>query len=405
MARGSTVARALVASDFNVGDRAHFSVSYEFCRIISECDDVQLLAPGLNGFLARRLNWIMPRHDGHNVQRDFNRLLKGVRKRIGLRNGATIDPVSITQEYDIFVYVAWSPQSLVELRRMRNWRQSARVAVLYLFELWENTIKEDRAYLKLIDSFDHVFLLHPGSVQSLARQTSAKVHWLPPAVDCLLAAPLPNAPERVIDVYSYGNRSPEVHKQLLEIARSRDVFYLFDSLSSTDSRVKDWYEHRYLLAQTIKRSRYFMAFNPATLNGDKSTKIGNEQVLPSRLFEGAAGGAIMLGTAPQCPEFREYFPWDDAVVEVIPGMTSVADVIAQLDADPVRSERIRTAAVRHSLLHHDWCYRWEQILAVVGAAPLPALSDRKNRLAVLAHRAVAPTQARRSYAAEVTRIY
>jgi hypothetical protein len=195
-------------------------------------------------------------------------------------------------------------------------------------------------------------------------------------------------PERVIDVYSIGNRSAAVHRKLLDRAQYRDFFYVYDSLASSDSLLRDWSEHRLLLTRMIKRSRYFIGFSPASLAGPKSGKIAGEAVLPGRLFEGAAGGAIILGSAPRCSEFEEYFDWPDAVIEISPDGTDVIAVMEELDKSPDRIRRVRRDNVTGCLLKHDWAYRWEHILAAVGLSPLPQLAARKARLAAKAAIAV-----------------
>jgi hypothetical protein len=385
--------RVLVASEFNAKDRAHFSLAYEFCRIVTECDDADLVAPGIDNYLTKYLSSILPNHDSHNVQRDFNRLVSAIRKGIGLKNAATIEPVQLTQNYDLFFFVAWSPQSLVELTRIPKWRSRCKIAVAYLFELWSSTLEQDRRYLRLLDEFDHVFLLHTACIPKLSQYTRAPCSFLPTAVDCTIATPYPSPPERVVDVYSIGNRAMPVHRQLIALAERRNLFYIYDSLSSTDSRVKDWWEHRLLLANTIKRTRYFMVYNPATLATSKADKIAGEQVLPARFFEGAAGGAVMLGTAPGCPEFSKCFDWPDAVIEIDPNSTGIDAVIEELDAQPRRIERARRTNVIRCLLRHDWVYRWEHVLATIGMDPLPQLHDRKSQLRHIADATMSASQA------------
>ena len=303
----------------------------------------------------RRFGGFLPSHDGHNVQRDFNRIANAGRKLLSACEMAQASSRPQFWESTIsVVYIAWSPQSLVELSRIEGWRRRSRIAVLYLFELWESTVAADSRYLKLLEEFDHIFLLHKAPISKLARYTDAKVQWLPPAVDCLAAAPAPDAPPRCVDIYSYGNRSAPVHQRLLELTERSNLFYLYNSLSSTNSRVKSWREHRSLIANTVKRSRYFIAFNPASLGGEKSGKIAGEQVLASRLFEGAAGGAVILGSAPDCPEFKEQFPWPDAVIEISPDGSDVGDIIEALDRQDDRIAHLRAASVTGSLLRHDW---------------------------------------------------
>lgn len=368
--------RLLVASEYQARDRAHFAQAYEFCRVIAECDDADVIAPGINNYLHRYAGRLLPQHDSHNVQRDFNRLVNGARKMLRLKNLPSIEPVEVTGTYDVFLFVAWSPQSLVELARFRNWRRRCGVAILYLFELWSSTLKSDRPYLRLLQKFDYVFMLHAATVPALARTTRAHCSFLPVATDCLAAAPYPTQPARHVDIYSFGNRSEAVHQRLLELTRRRGWLYLYDSLASTDSRVKNWGEHRLLLANIIKRSRYFIAFSPAALAYAKAAKVAGEEVVAGRFFEGAAGGAIVLGAAPRCPEFDACFPWPNAVTEVSPDGSDVAEVIDRLDASPRLAEAIRRDNMIGCLRRHDWAHRWEHILSALGIDASPRLHQR-----------------------------
>lgn len=377
--------RVLIASEYNAKDRAHFAQSFEFCSVIASCEDADVVAPGLDEVIERRFRALLPAHDKTaNVQRDVNRLVNGIRKGLRLRNAPSIEPVVITEDYDMFFYVAWSPQSLVELTRIKGWRQRCKVAVAYLFELWSSTLEQDRAYLRLLDQFDHVFLLHGKCLPALPSYTKAPCSLLPVGVDCLLACPYPSPPERVIDVYSIGNRSEAVHRQLLQYGLEGDFFYIYDSLASSNSLVRDWAEHRSLLTGMIKRSRYFIGFSPASLSGYKAGKVAGEHLLPGRLFEGAAGGAVILGTAPRCPEYAQYFDWPDAVVEISPDGSDVIQKLKELDENQNWVARIRRNNVKGSLLKHDWAHRWRHILAVMGMEPLPPLLAREARLNDLA---------------------
>lgn len=373
------MSRILIASEYNAKDRAHFAQAAEFCSVVASCDDADLIAPGLDNVIERRFGRWLPEHDSH-AQRDFNRVANGVRKMLGLKNAPVMTSTTVTQDYDMFFFVAWSPQSLVELTRIKDWRRRCKIAVAYIFELWTTTLEQDRAYLKLLDQFDYVFMLHRKCVPALPAYTKARCSFLPVAVDCLLAAPESLLSERVIDVYSIGNRSTAVHGKLLEQITTDTFFYVYDSLASSDSLVRDWAEHRLLLTHMIKRSRYFIGFSPSSIGGPKAAKIANEEVLPGRLFEGAAGGAIILGCAPSCPEFAQYFSWPDAVIEIAPDGSDVLQTISELDQDPERSLAIRYSNVKGCLLNHDWAHRWRHILAAVGLAPLPQLAARLDRL-------------------------
>jgi hypothetical protein len=372
--------RVLIASEFNAKNGPHFAQAFEFCDVVASCDAVDLVAPGLNNYLHRRFRSLLPQYDGHNIQHDLNRLTGGVRKTLGLNSTPTVEPVVVGKDYELFFFVCWGPQSLVELTRIKHWRDRSRIAVAYLFEVWSSTLKADRGYLKLLDQFDHVFLLHTECIPHLTSYTRAACSWLPVGIDSLAATPYPSPPERVIDFYSMGNRSAPVHRELLNLAQSENLFYVYDTLLNRDSHVRSFVEHRALLANMIKRARYFIAFNPADLTDSKADKAAGEQVLPARLFEGAAGGAIMLGTAPKCPEFEECFHWPDAVVEISPNGSNVASVIHELNAHPKWTERLRRTSATWCLLKHDWVYRWEYLLTKIGMQPLPQLELRKSKL-------------------------
>jgi len=382
-------ARVLVFSDYNAKERAHFAISYEFCRIIADCDDADVIAPPTYNYLSRYFGRVLPPHDDLNVQRDFNRLVNGFRKGIGLRNAPTIMPTEIEKEYELFIYIAWSPSALVELSRLRNWRQKCAKAVLFMHELWVKTIEANKSYLKILDQFDHVFLHHQASIPGVQKYTGAPCSFLPTATDCLIATPYPSLPKRVIDVYSIGNRPAGLHKQLVSLAERQEIFYVYDSLSSSDSRMKDWREHRLLIANNIKRSRYFIAFSPSAIATSKAHFTQGEQVVPTRLFEGAAGGAVMLGEPPQCPEYNELFDWPDAVIRIPANPSDARALLAELESQPARMERLRHTNAIQCLRRHDWAYRWENILEAVGLEPSPKLKERKMRLRDIADSAEA----------------
>jgi hypothetical protein len=62
----------------------------------------------------------------------------------------------------------------------------------------------------------------------------------------------------------------------------------------------------------------------------------------------------------------------------------IADVLANLNAQPERLARIRTDNVVNSLLRHDWMYRWGTILDTVGLEHTPEMRAREVYLKNLA---------------------
>jgi hypothetical protein len=193
--------------------------------------------------------------------------------------------------------------------------------------------------------------------------------------------PYPDAPDRVIDVYSIGPIWKELHQTLLEMAAQQKIFYIYDTFFASDARVKDYRHHRELYANKAKRSRYFFvqpakAYAPEEMKGQ--VEVG------TRFFEASAAGAIMLGHAPNCEAFENMFGWPDAVIEIKPDGSNAAEILSNLAEQPERLRKISRRNSMEALLRHDWVYRWEKILNIAGLAPTPQLEIRKNCLKVMA---------------------
>lgn len=202
---------------------------------------------------------------------------------------------------------------------------------------------------------------------------------MPPGIDTTLFCPYPDPPQRVIDVCSIGRRSAITHQRLLRMASENGLFYLHDSIAG--DRAIHSAEHRALLANVSKRSRYFIV-NPALI--DRSEIRGNQMEMGNRYFEGAASGTIMLGERPDNREFDGLFDWPDALIHLPYDSSDIDRIINELDAQPERQARIRRSNVVQSLMRHDWVYRWEAVLKAVGLEPTVELLQRKERLSRLA---------------------
>ncbi|MDV2993059.1 MAG: hypothetical protein N4J56_002713 [Chroococcidiopsis sp. SAG 2025] len=94
----------------------------------------------------------------------------------------------------------------------------------------------------------------------------------------------------------------------------------------------------------------------------------------------------MLGVPPECESFTRNFDWEDAVIKVSYDAPNIAEILAALDSQTDRLQKIRTDNVINSLLKHDWVYRWETILATVGLNSTPAMMARKAHLHNLVER-------------------
>ena len=238
-----------------------------------------------------------------------------------------------------------------------NVRDICRTSVCLVDELWLKEIVKHRHFLRILAKFDVVMLYYSQTVKPLSEQIGRRCVFLPPGVDAILFCPYPNPPKRVIDVYSIGRRSEITHQRLLRMVRESGLFYLHDSIGG--SQAINSKEHRALLANVAKRSRYFIV-NPGKI--DEPDETGNQIEIGNRYFEGAASGAIMVGERPKNEEFERLFDWPEAVTQLPYDSCDIDMVIKDLDGDPERQDRIRRTSVVQALMRHDWVYRWEAIL-------------------------------------------
>ena len=334
---------------------------YEFESVIAECDDVDMIAPK------------RPPPRGEGVLR------RSVEKILGLTDPRIEDDVDPNKEYDLFVACVRSEKDLQFVEPLMSLREQCRTSVTLLDELRSDAINRSPRSVKVLSRFDYIFSGIHESVETIQQVTGRPCHFIPGGVDALRFCPYPRNPARSIDVYAMGRRPPAVHQTLMSGGASGDLFYLYDT--TKDFAVIDPMEHRTLLANLIKRTRYFVTFPPKF---DRPAEASGERDVGSRFFEGAAGGAVMLGTPPNGPVFEECFDWPDVVIRTTADGGGIAALIADLDKQPDRLNRVRRDNVENSLRRHDWIYRWRRMLEIVGMPISSAVLKRERSLASLA---------------------
>ncbi|WP_048708632.1 glycosyltransferase [Microvirga massiliensis] len=344
----ATRLRTIVASNYNGQKALYNALPFEFSNVIARMEGTRVLAPERRQrpvpFDLAATTWSKARH------------------RLGLGRSTQLVPITVEEDCDLFFYVCMNASHLADLKAIRGWRERSRKAAAFVFETWSSHLPSNRAELHLLNEFDHVFLFNKASVTNVQAYTTTPCRFLPAGTDTLLATPFPNNLSRLIDVYSMGRRSDPTHRQLLEMAAHKEIFYIFDV--GTGLEVYDFWQARFVTLNYIKRSRYFIAYDLKV--GPKALESSGEEAVPARFFEGAAGGAVMLGTKPKCPEFDDLFDWPDALIEIPVEPSDMRRILAELNRDP---DRLAVASFRNayeSLRRHDWSYRWRDILQILG---------------------------------------
>jgi hypothetical protein len=281
----------------------------------------------------------------------------------------------------LFVAVCQNYWDLLYINAIDGWKDHCQTSVCWIDEMYAAEIPRYKYWLHSLRRFDHIFVGARGTVDALSRAIERPCHWLPIAVDALRFTPYPNPPERVVDVYSIGRRWEGIHRILHRAAREREIFYIHDTFPGADLQPYDCQEHRELLANIAKRSRYFLVA-PAKMDVPEETQ-GQVQI-GARYYEGAASGAVLIGQPPKCEEFMAMFPWPDAVISIRPDGSDVMDVLAGLNSQPSRVTEIGRRNATESLLRHDWIYRWKEMFRIAGVEPSAGMVARERCLRDLA---------------------
>jgi len=357
--------RVLIFSLRNIfGKALNRCPHYEFEDIICEIDSAELLAPTIDA-TSRRANFAT---------------------RLAYHLPVVLNPgmpkMPARGQYDILFTICGFPQDLIMFDAVSDLRDVCKTSVCLLDELWARDIVKHRHFLRILAKFDVVMQYHSQTVKPLSEYIGRKCIYMPPAVDTTVFCPYPESPERVVDVYSIGRRSSVTHQSLLDAAREKGLFYLYDTIGG--SKAINSKEHRALFANVAKRSRYFLV-NPGKI--DEPGETGRQIEFGYRYVDGAASGAIMLGEIPDNEVFPKVFDWPDAVIRLPYDSPDIGKLIRDLDADPERQERIRRTGVAQALMRHDWVYRWEAILDAVSIEPTQGMLQRKDRLRRLAEAA------------------
>ncbi len=359
-------ARVFMPTLRRLSPQAAWCSNYEFEDVIRQVDEVDVveLEPAGAFHLRQRIAHGLAWRNWHPA---LSRINPGVR------------PVEVRRDYELFVFVCMNVFDLLYLNAIRGWRERCRTKICFMVEFYAGAADRYVDQLRLLADFDHVIQSFSGTVAAVGQAIGKPCHHLPLAADAVRFTPYPEPPARVIDVLSMGRRSDPVHRALLRLAPAHRLFYLHDTIPGSLVRPANPAEHRDMLAQTAKRSRFFVTW-PAKFGYEEN--LGQSEV-GARYFEGLAAGAVLLGQAPRASAFRDDFPWPDAVVEMDPDGSDVTDALARL-SEPGEMGRLAARNALHALRRHDWGHRWQSILRLAGVAPRPALAERLRTLEALA---------------------
>jgi spore maturation protein CgeB len=282
------------------------------------------------------------------------------------------------QDYELLVVMCQQWYELLYLNAIEGWRDRCRTVVCWLDEVYAGNIPNYGSWLHVLQKFDHIFLPYEMSANVLEKTIGRPCHYLPRAIDVIRFSPHPHEPARVIDVLSIGRRWEGIHEALLDWSRTGEVFYIHDTVSDGgDQRLSNIAQHRTMLANMIKRSLCFMVA-PGKMQDVQETH--GQMEIGMRYYEGAAGGAILIGEAPNTESFRNLFGWPQAVIPLQSEGSDVKEVVRGLRSETERARAISHRNAASVAARHDWMHRWQKILEIAGMEASPKLASRELQL-------------------------
>jgi hypothetical protein len=343
--------------------------NYEFEDVICDIDDVDLISlePGVaydaRQWLVRRLVW-----------------KPGLRHLTPLMNPG-LRPIAIDRDYDLFVFVCMNPADLVYLGAVKGWKDRCAKSVCFMVESYAGWSKEYAFHLSLLKDFDQVALCFSGSVAAVQAAAGRPCHHVALGADVMRFTPLPRPPERCVDFYSLGRRVESSHEALLRLASQRGMFYLYDTIPGLLIQPRNHRQHRDLIANCSKRSKFFLAY-PAKV--DVSAETRGQSEVGARFYEGASAGAVLIGQAPSVPAFASEFAWPDAVVDIGATEETLRAALARFDEEPSLPLCLGRRNAVEALRRFDWSYRWKEVLRLVSMVPSARHEQREQLLSRLA---------------------
>ncbi len=367
--------RILVWSLRNLQNFVYNSCLYEFEDVIQAVDDADILAP--------------PQYNASGTF--LKRIVENSTRYVAASPLTKLNPygsdIELAYDYDIYFVTLDFPWSIASINLLKNWRRRCRIAVCYVVEIWSEDLPQMAHFMKFFNEFDLVCVGTYHILDDVQKMADVPCMFLPPGIDTLKFYPDLENEHRAIDVTSLGRRSPTTHEALLAKAAEESFFYYHELTNGSVLRVENHQEHRTLIANLLKNSRYFITnYAKADLPG----LIAGEYEIGYRFFEGAASGNVLIGAPPRGDLFGRYFDWEDSIIPVNFDEPDIVNIIAELDSQPAYLKKIRTQNVANSLLKHDWVYRWEQVLNELEMPLPPAMEDRKRHLKQLADNLLKP---------------
>ncbi|WP_019499461.1 glycosyltransferase [Pseudanabaena sp. PCC 6802] len=245
---------------------------------------------------------------GHPVvmpRRKFPKLIEA-RLGHGTRYGGLrklIPKIECDLKADVLWVVLMGAENF-SLDLFKNWDRHIGIKILYIFDTFESQLPSIRRVLQS-SKWDLAIASFHGALPFLEEQTQQKWHAIPQGVKLDRFQPV-SKDEKLIDFSAYGRRLEKVHNSIKEYCWQTGKYYDYTTTSTVQPHLDPLESYRHYAWHL---SHSFFTFSwPVELTNPK--RVLTYSPITCRWFEAAASGTVILGQAPQDPEFEKLFGSD-----------------------------------------------------------------------------------------------
>jgi hypothetical protein len=275
---------------------------------------------------------------------------------------------------DILFVVARAPIDLSVIRAIPDLKKRFSKVVAFLIDGYFL-----EGYPSCTSDYDQIFVTNMVGKQHIEQNFGVKCDLVRQGFDCLKWSSTDSS--RSIDIFGFGRLPPSYHQALIQRHHNEISPYLYLHSPIGNSSGSSVVKERAMLFKILQRSKIALAFH-MLIEPPPNRPVA--MFVTNRWFETLGSGCVVVGKRPVGEMADEILSWNDATFELPDSPQDACDYITELIDAPDKLAATRQLNVQNMRDKHDWRYRIEQILNILGIPANHSLVNDVARLKTLA---------------------
>ena len=259
---------------------------------------------------------------------------------------------------DVLWYILMSPENY----RLDVWKwpwEIAKKRVILIFDTFPRQMKMIKTLLSGLE-WNYFITTFEDAVPLLERATNKKWHHIDQAVSLEY---FPHNTSKEIAFSSYGRRHPRLHSALKTFCRDRKLFYDY-TMHGRNSPTAEPLELYRQYAWHMSQSQFTVGWPVEITNPERA---GGLSPITCRWFEAVAGGASLIGRAPNNKRFSRIFGKENVFeIDYTADESSIVRILGAIWKN--RGDFSKKAKHLREKMEGrlDWADRVKEILRLIG---------------------------------------